>query len=327
MKRLTQLISIALVLMLLFSSMAFSAYAESFVPSNKSVIYFEVPAEWENYIKIYCHVWEFDGGDPFANWLSKKELCTETETTGVYSYNITEKTGKTLKEGITYCVIFADDTGNETFETLFSTDCFGDTLYCDGTNYYTPEYSRRISPAAFWKHQNPKINGPLKQINSIGNVIGTALPKGVTDEDLFVSFLTDSLDDARFFTGYPDQWILEDTLYSLDVTVDVAVETICNMSIYVDWEAYFLCGDADMNETVNIKDATYIQKAVASLVELNQIKSYAADIDSSANTTVKDATNIQKYIAGIRTDYPIGKELGYSLSTGALRIVPTMTMD
>lgn len=59
-------------------------------------------------------------------------------------------------------------------------------------------------------------------------------------------------------------------------------------------------GDVNMDETVNIKDATAVQKYTASLLELEQgVMEHLADFDRDSEVNIKDATNIQKFIAGL----------------------------
>ena len=115
MKSFKQILAITLVLMLSLSAMVFTAHAEEFVPSEEPVIYFEVPADW-NYASIFCHIWEYGSTLPFASWQSKKERCTQTDTPGVFSYNITAKTGITLEEDTFYCIIFSINTNMSVFD-------------------------------------------------------------------------------------------------------------------------------------------------------------------------------------------------------------------
>ncbi len=58
-------------------------------------------------------------------------------------------------------------------------------------------------------------------------------------------------------------------------------------------------GDANNDRTLNIKDATHIQKATAGLVTLDFVSGLKADADFSGQINVRDATHIQKKIAGI----------------------------
>ncbi len=68
-----------------------------------------------------------------------------------------------------------------------------------------------------------------------------------------------------------------------------------------------LRGDSDGNGTVNVKDATLIQKYVADLAVLNDMQHKCADADVSGTVNIKDATVIQKHIAGLKTGYPVGE--------------------
>ena len=63
-------------------------------------------------------------------------------------------------------------------------------------------------------------------------------------------------------------------------------------------------GDADLNSVINVKDATLIQKYVASLVELSPEALKVSDADASGKVNVKDATLIQKYVAGLVDSFP-----------------------
>ena len=65
-------------------------------------------------------------------------------------------------------------------------------------------------------------------------------------------------------------------------------------------------GDSNDSGTVNILDATFIQKHLARLKDINEI---AADVDGDDTVTIKDASAIQRYIAKIKTDYPINEIL------------------
>ena len=62
---------------------------------------------------------------------------------------------------------------------------------------------------------------------------------------------------------------------------------------------YGYIGDADLNGRITVKDATYIQKSVAKIVELNDNSMLLANVNFDANITIKDATAIQKYLAQI----------------------------
>ena len=62
-----------------------------------------------------------------------------------------------------------------------------------------------------------------------------------------------------------------------------------------------------INTSVNIKDATAIQKHIAILENLTDTGLILADVDVDADVNIKDATAIQKHIAGMETGYSIGQ--------------------
>jgi len=76
-----------------------------------------------------------------------------------------------------------------------------------------------------------------------------------------------------------------------------------------------MLGDADGNSTVNVKDATLIQKHVAGIQSVAPkcitLANSTGDLtaNSEPNVNVKDATAIQKYVAGMDTGFAIGEKL------------------
>ena len=60
-----------------------------------------------------------------------------------------------------------------------------------------------------------------------------------------------------------------------------------------------LLGDADMNGSVNVKDATAIQKHIADLITLSDTALEVCDTNHDSRLTVSDATTIQKFVAGL----------------------------
>lgn len=71
-------------------------------------------------------------------------------------------------------------------------------------------------------------------------------------------------------------------------------------------ETYIL-GDANSDGKVNIKDATYIQKYLADLIDT--IDEETADCNKDGKVNVKDATAIQKFLADLPTNNDIGAEM------------------
>ncbi len=307
-----KILSMVLVLVLALSCLAFaSVSAEEFTPSEEPVIYFEVPENWGEFTKVFCHIWEYGAETPLANWQSKKESCTATETERVYSYNISKVGG--LEEGKMYCVIFSVTEGSQTYDCLMDTNCFGDTLYCDGTLYENPQDSSKFCEAAFWKNQDKTKYGPILQITSIGNITGTALAPGATVESIVTDFVAKgTLDNALQYSGKTEEEILKNIATALGITDEDMAAIVEAARPSTDEETSadettpdeLYLGDADGDGKVNVKDATAIQKFVAGF-EIT-INMESADADKSLQVNVKDATAIQKFVAGLQVNTPIG---------------------
>ncbi len=223
-----KIMSLVLALMVIASmgAIAFTASAAD------QTIYFEVPSTWNNYSKIFCHIWVYNG-DSLANWQSKKEAC-KLESDGRYSYDISKVGG--ITSGETYCVIFSADTGVQTYDTFMGTPCLGDTVYTDGTVYENPVDSSKTAIGAFWKNQNRSTYGPVMCVTSIGNLVGTCLAPGETAEGLFNTFLTSNLESARTYSGKTDQAIIDDMATSLGLSQDQVEKLIAESGITVDWK-------------------------------------------------------------------------------------------
>ncbi len=88
---------------------------------------------------------------------------------------------------------------------------------------------------------------------------------------------------------------------------------------------YVILGDADLNEIVNVKDATLIQKSIAGADEMNEKETFAGDVDSNEVINIKDATAIQKYIAATETEYAIGEKVVYKQGTTPVVTTPVVT--
>lgn len=195
-------------------------------------IYFEVPNDWNNYSKVFCHIWEL-GGEDLGNWKSKKEGCELVEGR-LWSYDLSKVGG--LEAGKTYGVIFVIDIDLQTYDTVLTTACIGDTLYCNDTIYENPSDSSKTCRAAFWKNQDPAQYGPIMQITSIGNLIGTCIPAGTTAESMFTTFLNEKLTSAQTHSGKTDQAIIDDILNGLGLSQDTGEKLIKEAGVEVKWE-------------------------------------------------------------------------------------------
>ena len=79
-----------------------------------------------------------------------------------------------------------------------------------------------------------------------------------------------------------------------------------SFAVYARWEEgasteIVLLGDTDQSGTVNVKDATLIQKGIAGISALSAKEAFAGNVIASDVLNVRDATTIQKWCAGIDT--------------------------
>lgn len=317
MKIFRKVLTLLLCLMCAVSCCVFSASAaeteEASLSASGSLLYFRVPSDWHNYWRIYCHIWEYGSGTSLANWCSKKELCTD-EGDGIWSYDPSTVGG--LRAGVNYCVVFAADTGVQTYETAMTTECLGDTLYCDGTKFEGPCDSNKTAISARWN--NNTQYGPVKTITSIGNVVGETYLD--TPKELLKDFLNTALSTARTYSGKTDEQLIEDIRKGLGLSKNDVVAAINETNVRDLELSYYTpptpivppittnsYGDANGDSTVNIKDATIIQKYVANIISADYPGFFSknADVNIDAKINVKDATAIQKYVAGIYSSLPV----------------------
>ncbi|MBQ8001569.1 MAG: starch-binding protein [Ruminococcus sp.] len=89
---------------------------------------------------------------------------------------------------------------------------------------------------------------------------------------------------------------------------------------------YVILGDSDLNEIVNIKDATLIQKVVAELETIDGNAKIAADADESSVVNIKDATAIQKFAAELDAGCRVGEKIKVSGSDAPTPTQPVTTV-
>lgn len=166
-----------------------------FTPDPNKIYFDAASAGWEMGSKNKIAFRPFDGDIATDFWGSKKVIGSEVANyPGMYEIDLNAKVGVTFTPGLQYKIIFVRTEGNnwtsQTYDLFMTSDCLGHIAYCDGTEYENPVDSDKITLAAFWEGMDSAQYGPVKQISSIGNVVGTCLAEGVTDIDLFNNFLT-----------------------------------------------------------------------------------------------------------------------------------------
>ncbi len=274
-----------------------------------NVLHFDTnSASWNNFRKVYCHIWEY-GGDSFYAWQSKAEACTDSDGDGVWTYNLDSKK-ISLEDGTLYGVIFSNENGMQTYNLLFDTTVLGDTACCNDTYYESPEDSSKKVHIAFWSNQNAKKFGPEKQVTSLGNVVGTCIPRTTTEVEMLVGFLEYKLVNAQIYSGKSDQELVDGIGKELNLTKQGVVVAIRSAEVYVDWDFYksplvdknyisdYLIGDADGDGELSVLDASLIQMYLVGKKDLIGIALKAADADLDGEVSVMDASLIQMILVG-----------------------------
>lgn len=73
-----------------------------------------------------------------------------------------------------------------------------------------------------------------------------------------------------------------------------------------------ILGDANLDFSVNVKDATNIQKSAAKITVFGNLATETADVDENKTINVKDATNVQKWTAQYNVPYNVGKSFEFA---------------
>ena len=79
----------------------------------------------------------------------------------------------------------------------------------------------------------------------------------------------------------------------------------------------YFYGDADLNEKINVKDATQVQKHTAKMLTLEGQALTQADVTGDGKVNIKDATAIQKYVAKLITIFPVEEGVAELAAVGA----------
>jgi uncharacterized repeat protein (TIGR02543 family) len=93
---------------------------------------------------------------------------------------------------------------------------------------------------------------------------------------------------------------VEDTM-SDTITVTLSKDTNITAN-YEETSKLSIFGDVNGDFSVNVNDASVIQKYVANLLSLSNVQIALADVDSNGILNVKDATAIQRYCVGLIND-------------------------
>lgn len=308
------LCSLAILFGIIFAAIPASAAEVGTVSSaSANSIIFDPNDQWHNFSHIYCHIFVYNG-DPLADWQTKKERCTDNGD-GTWTYDLDAK-GLALSDGVSYCVMFSADTGVETYQCLMDTSCYGDTVYIDGTKTENPVDSSKTSYTAYWTNADKNKYGPVLAVTSIGNVVGSALSPTDTSYRMYIDFLTDKLDNARFYSGKTDQQLLDDTAKALGLNAGDVEKAIYEAGVEANWrmsQSSLSGGGGD--QPISENDAFYFDVASTGWRNYNKIYCYIyvyneynlAEWGSKKTLCTDEGSGIWSYS-------PLEKGIGYDVN-------------
>jgi len=180
------------------------------------VIYFDAAsAGWSGVKWVSFYIYGLSGEGNITEWGGKNKQYTSNEG-DTWAFNAKEAG---VQEGHEYGIIFENlDTTAQTADLLFNSSCFGDTAYVPNPDDKIENAvdSNKKSMKAAWKSSSL---GSIKQITSLGNIVGDSIPSTTSAYQMMVNFLaskgSQSLTNALGFNGKDAQTTIDETAKAL----------------------------------------------------------------------------------------------------------------
>lgn len=106
-------------------------------------------------------------------------------------------------------------------------------------------------------------------------------------------------------------------ILSVLLTLSMVIPTLAVSAADTDTSAAatLILGDADLDGSVTVLDATRVQRYLADMTTLSDEAKSAADADEDGDVTIMDATAIQRWLADMDDGHPIGDPIGTQTPT------------
>lgn len=106
-------------------------------------------------------------------------------------------------------------------------------------------------------------------------------------------------------------------ILSVLLTLSMVIPTLAVSAADTDTSAAatLILGDADLDGSVTVLDATRVQRYLADMTTLSDEAKLAADADEDGDVTIMDATAIQRWLADMDDGHPIGEPIGTQTPT------------
>ena len=180
------------------------------------VIYFDAAsAGWSGVKWVSFYIYGLSGEGNVTEWGGKNKAYTSNDG-DTWAFNAKEAG---VQDGHEYGIIFENlDTTAQTADLLFNSSCFGDTAYVPNPDDKIENAvdSNKKSMKAAWKSSSL---GTIKQITSLGNIVGDSIPSTTSAYQMMVNFLaskgSQSLTNALGFNGKDAQTTIDETAKAL----------------------------------------------------------------------------------------------------------------
>ena len=255
-KTLSVLLAVLMVVSVLTVGVVTAGAADySGVTTDSTKLYFDANSTgWEMAAKEKIGFYVFPLGDDVAQaykgWGGKRLQGTDADGDGIWEYD--PKNFK-LEDGVQYKIIFTHcDAQNsvigQTYDLFFDTTCLGKIAYANGTEYENPSDSAKKTLGTFWDGMDSNLYGPVLQVSSIGNVLGTCVEQGKTKLDIFNEFVTvinsdtgtTVLDNAIHYVVEPgkktEQQLIDDIGAGLELTKDDVQKVFTDSGVDTGWK-------------------------------------------------------------------------------------------
>lgn len=248
-------------------------------------------------------------GDIEENSVTVNELLSNKESVMYSKANSNIYSGNTGAEVYHVNNMFAIDFNKDTYAVFFVKDSDGNTYFSNivsNTYNKVAQANDSVISRSIITYSNALIayNDLLtgaeekSKASSVlpvgsGNAEASASLDGISSYRTPVFEEEESLEESML----GDKEVADvETAYPLDALSKTPVSEIAATE-------GFELGDVDFSGSVNVKDATLIQKATARLAQLTDEARALADVNADNKVNVTDATTIQKYLSGIIKDF------------------------
>ena len=117
----------------------------------------------------------------------------------------------------------------------------------------------------------------------------------ITVDGTATDVTTDAEGKATLSINEPGKHLVSATVEGKTLVAPVFIADVYDKDTHIK-------GDADMDKSVTILDATRIQRWLADLIDEDEIDLISADADGDGDVTILDATHIQRFIAELITE-------------------------